>query len=103
MHSFVHVIISRYVDADPMWAKQLEGEMTRGKHVITFTARSPVGSQRSTPSSSCQFIVHVVDIEPPRAQNCPASFSTNLDPGSNKKVVKWDEPIFYDNVKVCFF
>ena len=83
-----------------MWAKQLEGEMTRGKHVITFSARSPVGSQRNAPSSSCQFIVHIKDIEPPKAQNCPKSFATHLDPGNGKKRVVWDEPVFYDNVKV---
>ena len=40
----------RYIDAEPSWAKQLEGEMTRGKHVITFRARSPVSNQ----SASCQ-------------------------------------------------
>ena len=32
----------RYVDAEPSWAKQLEGEMTRGRHVITFRARHSI-------------------------------------------------------------
>ena len=91
----------RYVDSIPTWAKQLEGEMTRGKHVITFNAKSPVvGPQGSYPSASCQMIVHVKDIEPPRAQNCPASFSTHLDVGTKKKRVEWKEPVFYDNVKI---
>ena len=84
-----------------MWAKQLEGEMTRGKHVITFHARSPViQSQGTTSSSSCQMIVHVKDIEPPKARNCPSSFSSHLDNGMRKKRIEWEEPVFYDNVKV---
>ena len=90
----------RYVEADPKWAKQLEGEMTRGKHVITFRAMSPVQIQGRTPTASCQMIVHIKDIEPPRSQNCPSSFSTYLDEGNVKKRVEWKEPIFYDNVKV---
>ena len=44
---------SRYVEATPSWAKQLEGEMTRGKHMITFTASSPVGGPPAA-KASCQ-------------------------------------------------
>ena len=33
----------RYVTAEPKWAKQLEGEVKLGKHVVTFIAESPVG------------------------------------------------------------
>ena len=93
----------RYVEADPKWAKQLEGEMTRGKHVITFTAISPVGSNGSKLTGSCQMIVYVKDTEPPRSKDCPESFSTNLDVGATKKSVNWKEPIFYDNVKVTTY
>ena len=89
-------LFSRYVDAEPNWAKQLEGEMTRGKHVITFRARSPVSSQ----TSSCQMIVHVRDTEPPRVRQCPKSFVEYLSPGQLLKRVTWKEPIFHDNVKI---
>ena len=47
--------MSRYVESDPPWAKQLEGEMVLGKHVLTFTARSPA----SNATASCQMVVHV--------------------------------------------
>ena len=85
----------RYVEAVPSWAKQLEGEMTRGKHVITFRAKSPMGmmhhhsrnangnggQQMPNTDATCQMIVHVKDVEPPRSRNCPASFSTYLTSG----------------------
>ena len=45
----------RYVDAEPSWAKQLEGEMTRGRRVITFRARSLMAAV----STTCQMIIHV--------------------------------------------
>lgn len=37
--------ISRYVSSEPIWAKQLEGEVELGKHEVTFTAVSPGGSE----------------------------------------------------------
>ena len=39
------IYIDRYVSTEPIWAKQLEGEVKLGKHLITFTARSPVGDK----------------------------------------------------------
>ena len=36
---------SRYVTAEPKWAKQLEAEMKLGKFQLTFTAASPVGNK----------------------------------------------------------
>ena len=36
---------SRYVTAEPKWAKQLEAEMKLGKVKLTFTAASPVGNK----------------------------------------------------------
>ena len=86
----------RYVDAEPSWAKQLEGEMTRGRHVITFRARSPMASV----SATCQMIIHVKDMEAPRVQKCPQSFSEILAPGQSTKKVTWIEPVFSDNVKI---
>ena len=86
----------RYVDAEPRWAKQLEGEMTRGRHVITFRARSPMSSV----SASCQIIIHVKDMEPPRVQQCPQSFTEMLAPGQSVKRIIWTEPVFSDNVKI---
>ena len=86
----------RYVDAEPSWAKQLEGEMTRGRHVITFRARSPMSSV----SATCQMIIHVKDMEAPRVEQCPRSFTEMLAPGQSTKRITWTEPIFTDNVKI---
>lgn len=86
----------RFVTADPSWAKQLEGEMTRGKHVISFTARSPV----STQSATCQMIVHVKDVEPPKSTSCPSSFTVTMGADETRKSVRWKEPVFDDNVKI---
>ena len=91
--------LQRYVEANPSWAKQLEGEMTRGKHMITFTARSPTGGPPAV-KASCQMMVHVKDVEPPRARACPPSFVTYLGPGERRKRVQWSEPVFEDNVKI---
>ncbi len=88
--------LCRFVDADPSWAKQLEGEMTRGKHVITFSAHSPLSSQ----VSSCQMIIHVRDMEPPRVRQCPQSFAEYLPVGQRSKRITWKEPIFQDNVQI---
>ena len=88
----------RYVDAEPSWAKHLEGEMTRGRHVITFRARSPMSA--SAPSASCQMIIHVKDMEAPRVQQCPRSFTEMLAPGQSVKKITWTEPVFSDNVKI---
>ena len=85
------------MDAEPAWAKQLEGEMSRGKHVITFRARSPVSSQ----SATCQMIVHVRDTVPPRVRHCPKSFAEFLPLGHSSKRVKWREPVFHDNVAIA--
>ena len=86
----------RYVDAEPSWAKQLEGEMTRGRHVITFRARSPMSSV----SATCQMIIHVKDMEAPRVEQCPRSFTEMLAPGQSTKRITWTEPVFTDNVKI---
>lgn len=92
----LYLLKFRYVDAEPRWAKQLEGEMTRGRHVITFRARSPMSSV----SASCQIIIHVKDMEPPRVQQCPQSFTEMLAPGQSVKRIIWTEPVFSDNVKI---
>ncbi len=92
----MNIIDCRYVDAEPSWAKQLEGEMTRGRHVITFRARSPVSSI----SASCQMIIHVKDMEPPTVKSCPSSFTEVLEPGQSVKKLSWTEPVFSDNVKI---
>jgi hypothetical protein len=70
--------------------------MTRGRHVITFRARSPVASV----SASCQMLIHVKDMEPPRVQQCPESFTEMLAPGQSVKRITWTEPVFSDNVKI---
>ncbi|TRY63359.1 hypothetical protein TCAL_10815 [Tigriopus californicus] len=86
----------RYVDSEPKWAKQLEGEMIRGKHVVTFRAKSPVGNQ----VASCQMIIHIQDKEPPTVRKCPSSFDRTLTPGQSSIMVTWIEPIFHDNVQI---
>lgn len=86
----------RYVDSEPKWAKQLEGEMIRGKHVITFRAKSPIGNQ----VASCQMIIHIQDKEPPTVRKCPKSFERTLTPGQSSIMVTWIEPIFHDNVQI---
>ena len=70
--------------------------MTRGRHVITFRAKSPMSSV----SASCQMIIHVKDMEPPRVQQCPQSFTEMLAPGQSVKRITWTEPAFSDNVKI---
>ena len=76
--------------------------MTRGRHVITFRARSPISSASSSlpSSSSCQMIIHVKDMEAPRVQQCPRSFTEMLSPGQSVKKITWTEPVFSDNVKI---
>jgi hypothetical protein len=58
------------VESTPKWAKQLEGEMSLGKHVLEFRARSPLTNQ----TAACQMVLHVKDTEPPRVSTCPHSF-----------------------------
>ena len=67
-----------------------------GRHVITFRARSPMSSV----SATCQIIIHVKDMEPPRVQQCPQSFTEMLAPGQSTKRITWTEPVFSDNVKI---
>ncbi|CAB4069882.1 FBN1 [Lepeophtheirus salmonis] len=87
----------RYVDSDPVWAVHLEGEMIRGKHVVTFRARSPVNPKES---ATCQMLIHVKDVIPPTVQNCPKSFIDYLSPGQVMKRISWNEPNFKDNIKI---
>jgi hypothetical protein len=63
-------LLARYVESSPKWAKQLEGEMSLGRHVLEFRARSPLTNQ----TAACQMIIHVKDTEPPRVSTCPHSF-----------------------------
>ena len=67
--------------------------------MITFTARSPVGGPPAA-KASCQMMVHVKDVEPPRARACPPSIVTYLSPRERRKRVQWSEPVFEDNVKI---
>lgn len=50
----------RYVDADPPWAKTLEGHAPPGKTQITFIARSPLSNE----TASCSFTIYVVGTRP---------------------------------------
>jgi len=86
----------RYVESSPKWAKQLEGEMKLGRHVLNFRARSPFSNQ----TASCQMVIHVKDTEPPRVESCPQSFVDHLRPGQKMKRVTWKEPVFKDNVGI---
>ena len=86
----------RYVDSDPAWAKQLGGELLVGLNRIKFTVRSPISNLTAT----CNFTIQVLDKEAPRVTNCPASFTTFLEPGETAQIVTWHEPIFNDNVGV---
>ena len=54
----------------------------------------------SAKTASCQMMIHVKDIEPPKSHQCPSSFSTYIDPGQSVKKVEWKEPVFNDNVKI---
>ena len=46
-------------------------------------------------------MVHVKDVEPPRAKQCPTSFVTYMgSPSDTQKSVQWSEPVFEDNVKI---
>lgn len=51
-------------------------------------------------SASCQMIIHVKDMEAPRVQKCPRSFTEMLAPGQSTKKITWTEPVFSDNVKI---
>ena len=92
---------SRYVTAEPKWAKQLEAEMKLGKHPLTFTAASPVGNKVisslkvPTPqltsllqTASCSMTIHIKDTEPPRVVKCPQSFQQSLARGQMLKKVR---------------
>ena len=85
------------MDADPPWAKHLEGEVPLGRHVVTFRARNP---HSPAGSDSCQMTIRVTDPFPPRVRECPESFTEYLSGGEITKRVVWKEPIFHDNVKV---
>lgn len=82
------------MDAEPAWAKQLEGEMTRGRHEVTFRARSPAPGVGAAAAASCTFKIHIRDADPPRVRQCPKSFAEYLLPGQRTKRVTWREPIF---------
>lgn len=45
----------RYVESEPLWAKQLGGELPVGFNVVTFHVRSPV----SDLTASCNFTIEV--------------------------------------------
>ena len=47
-----------YVDSDPLWAKQLGGELPVGLNVITFRVRSPV----SDLTAACNFTIEIFGI-----------------------------------------
>jgi len=64
--------------------------------VITFRARSPMAAV----SATCQMIIHVKDMEAPRVEQCPRSFTEMLAPGQSTKRITWTEPVFNDNVKI---
>ena len=86
------------MDADPPWAKHLEGEVPLGRHVVTFRARSPLSPH--SPPDSCRMTILVKDPFPPRVRECPESFTEYLSGGEITKRVLWTEPIFHDNIKV---
>jgi len=46
------------VDSDPLWAKQLGGELPVGLNVITFRVRSPV----SDLTAACNFTIEIFGI-----------------------------------------
>ena len=45
---FFFVSLFSYVDAQPAWGKQLEGEVRPGVTEMTFIARSPLGNVTAT-------------------------------------------------------
>ena len=51
-------------------------------------------------SATCQMIIHVKDMEAPRVEQCPRSFTEMLAPGQSTKRITWTEPVFNDNVKI---
>uniref|UniRef100_A0A0P6DBK5 Putative Fibrillin-2 n=1 Tax=Daphnia magna TaxID=35525 RepID=A0A0P6DBK5_9CRUS len=86
----------RYVDSDPLWAKQLGGELPVGLNTITFRVRSPVSDLTAT----CNFTIEIFDKEIPRMTNCPTSWTVFLEPGQSSQIVTWNEPIFTDNIEI---
>lgn len=54
----------------------------------------------SQASNSCQMIIHVKDMEAPRVEQCPRSFTEMLAPAQSTKKIHWTEPVFSDNVKI---
>ena len=77
--------VSRYVTAEPKWAKQLEGEVELGQHEVTFTAASPGGGGGA---AACTLRITVKDTEPPRVVSCPASFEAALARGQQLRRVR---------------
>lgn len=52
---FLSFLLRRYVDSEPLWAKQLGGELPVGLNSITFRVRSPVSDLKA----SCTFSIEV--------------------------------------------
>lgn len=51
-----NLILYRYVEAVPSWAKNLEWEAPPGITQVSFIARSPISNDTAT----CHFKIHVV-------------------------------------------
>ena len=70
-------------------------DSAEGTEVI-YTAIDDCGN-----TTTCSFIVTVIDNEAPVVSNCPADITVNNDPGECGAVVSWTPPTFTDNCNVA--
>ncbi|XP_070554221.1 sushi, von Willebrand factor type A, EGF and pentraxin domain-containing protein 1-like [Ptychodera flava] len=61
-----------------------------GETEVTYTAKDDVNL-----TSTCSFVVTVIDDEPPRVIFCP--FDIEITSSSRRTRVTWEEPVFFDN------
>ncbi|CRK94788.1 CLUMA_CG008282, isoform A [Clunio marinus] len=79
-----------YVDAQPVWAKRLEGALSLGATEVTFRAGSPYSNEFDI----CRLIINVVDPSPPTVTFCPEPFIVQLNAHETARPVYWDEATF---------
>ncbi|XP_033125615.1 hyalin-like, partial [Anneissia japonica] len=64
-----------------------------GESTVTYNFSDP-----SENTATCEFIVTIIDVEPPTAVSCPSEAIYSTDPGENDRDdVDWVAPSFFDN------
>lgn len=84
--------ICRYVDSNPVLAKNLRLRLTLGVHTLIFRARSPTASNVN---DVCKTVITVKEGSVgPQLVYCPPPTEIQLQPNELQKSVIWKEPVF---------